>query len=60
MHCNVLTEVTKLWHDYAQTYTVHCELISLYVTSSGKTLHVRVFYTSSQKQLSSPDSTTDF
>ena len=30
------------------------------VTGSSKTLHVRVFYTSSQKQLLRPDSTTAF
>ena len=30
------------------------------MTSSAKTLHVRVFYTSLQKQLLSHDSTTDF
>ena len=33
---------------------------TIYVTGSAKTLHVRVFYTSSHKQLLSPDSATDF
>ena len=31
-----------------------------YVTDSAKTLHVCIFYTSSQKHLPSPKSSTDF
>ena len=37
-----------------------CTYLVTIVTGSAKTLHVRVFYASSQKQLLSPDSATDF
>ena len=40
------------YHLFDQAHTL--------MTASAKTLHVRVFYTSSQKQLLSPDCATDF
>ena len=48
---------------YVRTLSMHviinCFEIQSNVTNSAKTLHVCIFYTSSQKQLSSPDSATD-